>query len=196
MEKQNNKLVGKDLINVGIYSAMTLVVFFIFGLLTTIPVVYPILLFVLPFVCGIPMMLYYTKIQKFGMLTITGLICGIFFFFIGYTWIAIVFWTLGGLASDIVLRIGKYKSGKIAVLSYGVFCLGMIGWPAPLWLAGEAYWDNIKDSMGEQYASALQSIMPSWMAWVALIVLFIGGICGALMGRKMLKKHFQRAGIV
>ena len=70
MEKQNNKLVGKDLINVGIYSAMTLVVFFIFGLLTTIPVVYPILLFVLPFVCGIPMMLYYTKIQKFGMRSI------------------------------------------------------------------------------------------------------------------------------
>lgn len=196
MEKQTNKLTGKDLINVGIYTAMTIVVFFAFGLLTTIPVMYPILLFVLPFVCGIPMMLYYTKIKKFGMLTITGLICGIFFFFIGYTWLAIVFWTAGGLAADLVLRIGKYQGGKIAILSYGVFCLGMIGWPAPLWLAGEAYWDNIRTSMGAQFANTLQSLMPSWMGFVALAVLFIGGICGALVGRKMLKKHFQRAGIV
>lgn len=51
------------------------------------PVIYPLLLFVWPFVCGIPMMLYYTKIQKFGMLTITGVIYGLFFFLIGYTWI-------------------------------------------------------------------------------------------------------------
>lgn len=77
MEK-TNKLTGKDLINVGIYSALTLALFFVFGLLTTLPVIYPLLLFVWPFVCGIPMMLYYTKIKKFGMLTITGIICGAF----------------------------------------------------------------------------------------------------------------------
>ena len=66
--QKSNKLNGKDLINVGIYTAMTLVIFFVFRItdLTacniSIPPVY------LPFVCGIPMMLYYTKIQKFGML--------------------------------------------------------------------------------------------------------------------------------
>ena len=78
--QKSNKLNGKDLINVGIYTAMTLVIFFVFGLLTSLPVIYPFLLFIWPFVCGIPMMLYYTKIQKFGMLTITGVICGLFFF--------------------------------------------------------------------------------------------------------------------
>lgn len=39
--ENTNKLTGKDLINVGIYSAMTLVIFFVVGLLTALPVVYP-----------------------------------------------------------------------------------------------------------------------------------------------------------
>lgn len=70
--ENTKKLTGKDLINVGIYTAMTLVIFFVVGLLTALPVVYPFLFIIWPIVCGIPMMLYYTKIQKFGMLTITG----------------------------------------------------------------------------------------------------------------------------
>ena len=55
--ENTNKLTGKDLINVGIYSAMTLVIFFVVGLLTALPVVYPFLFVIWPIVCGIPMML-------------------------------------------------------------------------------------------------------------------------------------------
>ena len=98
--ENTNKLTGKDLINVGIYSAMTLVIFFVVGLLTSLPVVYPFLFLIWPIVCGIPMMLYYTKIRKFGMLTITGIIGGIFFYLIGYGWIGLLGWFLGGLLGD------------------------------------------------------------------------------------------------
>ena len=60
--ENTKKLTGKELINVGIYTAMTLVIFFVVGLLTALPVVYPFLFLIWPIVCGIPMMLYYTKI--------------------------------------------------------------------------------------------------------------------------------------
>ena len=40
--ENTKKLTGKDLINVGIYTAMTLVIFFVVGLLTALPVVYPV----------------------------------------------------------------------------------------------------------------------------------------------------------
>lgn len=102
---------------------------------------------------------------------------------------------MGGLAADLILRIGNYQSFKVTLFSYAVFCLGMMGCPAPLWIAGQSYWDNIYDSMGEQYANTLMSMMPWWMMYAGFGILFIGGICGALLGRKMLKKHFQRAGI-
>ena len=118
--ENTNKLTGKDLINVGIYSAMTLVIFFVVGLLTALPVVYPFLFVIWPIVCGIPMMLYYTKIKKFGMLTITGIIGGIFFYLIGYGWIGLLGWVLGGILSDVVLKIGGYQKFKVTVLSYGL----------------------------------------------------------------------------
>ena len=116
--ENTKKLTGKDLINVGIYTAMTLVIFFVVGLLTALPVVYPFLFIIWPIVCGIPMMLYYTKIQKFGMLTITGIIGGIFFYLIGYGWIGLLGWVLGGILSDVVLKIGGYQKFKATVLSY------------------------------------------------------------------------------
>lgn len=194
--ENTKKLTGKDLINVGIYTAMTLVIFFVVGLLTALPVVYQFLFIIWPIVCGIPMMLYYTKIQKFGMLTITGIIGGIFFYLIGYGWIGLLGWVLGGILSDVVLKIGGYQKFKVTVLSYACFCLGIMGCPANLWFAGEAYWENIHTSMGDQYANTLQSLMPSWMLYVGFALLFVGGILGALLGHKMLKKHFERAGIV
>lgn len=193
--EQTKNLTGKDFINVGIYTAMTLVIFFVVGLLTALPVVYPFLFLIWPLVCGIPMMLYYTKIHTFGMLTITGLISGIFFYLIGYGWIGLLGWTLGGLLSDVVLRLGGYHRFRVTALSYACFCLGIMGCPANLWFAGESYWANIHASMGDQYANALKSLMPPWMLYAGLGMLFVSGLLGALLGRRMLKKHFERAGI-
>ncbi|EKS4344592.1 MptD family putative ECF transporter S component [Clostridium sporogenes] len=51
----------------------------------------------------------------------------------------------------------------------------------------------------EDYLEAilvLKKMMPQWMFYVGFVILFVVGICGALLGHKMLKKHFQRAGII
>lgn len=125
------------------------------------------------------------------MLTITGIIGGIFFYLIGYGWIGLLGWFLGGLLGDVVLKIGGYQKFKVTVLSYACFCLGIMGCPANLWFAGEAYWENIHTSMGDQYANTLQSLMPSWMLYVGFVLLFVGGILGALLGHKMLKNTLK-----
>lgn len=39
------------------------------------------------------------------------------------------------------------------------------------------------------------SYTPGWMYPVLFIVTFIGGILGALLGKAVLKKHFEKAGI-
>ena len=154
--ENTKKLTGKDLINVGIYTAMTLVIFFVVGLLTALPVVYPFLFIIWPIVCGIPMMLYYTKIQKFGMLTITGIIGGIFFYLIGYGWIGLLGVVLGGVSGyfggwvdNLIMRIvdifycipstpliiilgaamdGMRVDPQIRML-YLMLILGFLGWP-------------------------------------------------------------------
>ncbi len=189
------RLNGKDLINVGVYTAITIFVLFIVGLLNAFPPAYPFTMVLWPLAGAIPMMLYYTKIKKFGMVTLTGVISGVFFFLLGYTWVALVVLSLAGLAADVVLKVGGYQRFAAHALSYAVYCLGMITAPLLLWFAGPAYWDDIEQSMGPEYAQGLQTFMPPWMLYVALPLLFLSGLAGAFLGRRMLRKHFVRAGI-
>jgi energy-coupling factor transport system substrate-specific component len=192
---QKKGLTGKDLINVGIYTAIYIAVVFVIGATNAIPIMYPISMVIIPLIAGIPMMLYYTKIEKFGMLTITGAILAIFFYLSGYTWICVAFLFPTALIADIILKVGGYKKFGVIMISYMIYALGMLGGPAPLWFAGESYWDGIRESMGAQYAEQLSYYMPSWMLWVGIVLVFIGASLGALLGKKMLKKHFLKAGI-
>ncbi len=191
----NKKLTGKDLITVGIYTVIFVIVVFVIGATNAIPILYPPSLFVMPLIGGIPMMLYYTKIEKFGMITLTGVIMGAFFYVCGYTWVCLAFIIPSSVLADVVLNRMGYRKFKSMMLSYMIFSVGMMGGPAPLWFAGEKYWEGIAESMGEQYAEQLSGCMPSWMFPLGIVLLLAGGCCGALLGRKMLNKHFKKAGI-
>lgn len=193
---ENNKITGKDLITVGIYTALNVVVQFLVGMLNAIPVLYPPILFLIPIVDGIPIMLYYTKIEKFGMLSLTGIICAAFYYIAGYTWVCIVFLTPAAIIADIILKLMGYKKFRSMLVSYIVFSLGIIGGPANLWLAGESYWAKIEESMGSQYTEQLARFMPAWMFPLSFVLVALGAILGALLGRKLMNKHFKKAGIV
>ncbi|MCR4939417.1 MAG: MptD family putative ECF transporter S component [Treponemataceae bacterium] len=193
---ETKRLTGKDLINVGIYTALNIVVQFLVGMLNAIPVMYPPILFLIPIVDGIPMMLYYSKIEKFGMLSITGIICAAFYYISGYTWVCVVFLAPAAIIADIILKLKGYKKFSSMLISYMVFSLGILGGPANLWLAGESYWAKIEESMGKQYVDQLAYYMPSWMLYVGIGLTLLGGLIGAFLGRKLLNKHFKKAGIV
>ena len=73
----NNKLQGKDLINIGIFTAIYFIVIFAAASIGFIPIFIPLISVIVPLVGGIPMMLFFSKIKKFGMLTICGVLLGI-----------------------------------------------------------------------------------------------------------------------
>ena len=107
---QSSKLSAKDLINVGIYTAMYLVIFFVVGMINAIPVLYPFLYVIVPIATGIPFMLFLTKADKFGMVFIMSVILGIFWYLMGYTYLPIISYCVMGVIADLVLKAGKYKS--------------------------------------------------------------------------------------
>ena len=82
----NNKLGAKDLINVGIFTAIYFVIFFACGMLGYIPIFMAALPLLIAVVGGIPFMLYLTKVNKFGMVTITGIIVSLLMFATGHGW--------------------------------------------------------------------------------------------------------------
>lgn len=194
--KNKTKMNAKDLINVGIYTAMYLVVFFVVGALNAIPVLYPISYFYLPIVTGIPFMLFITKITKFGMVTIMSCILGIFWFLMGYTWLAPLVYIVTGIIADLILKSGNYKNIKSIIFGYWMFSLGSIGCQMPMWILTDTYMADVRKQMGDTYTDKLIMYMPWWIGIVAIGVLFIGAVIGVLLGKKMLKKHFKKAGII
>ena len=66
------KLNAKDFINIGIFTVIYFVMFFITGMLGYIPIFAVIIPLVLGILGGIPFMLFLTKTGKFGAATIMG----------------------------------------------------------------------------------------------------------------------------
>lgn len=77
MNKTEEKLNGKDMINIGIFTAVYFVLnLVIAAVMGFIPVVNMLIPLVSSMILGIPMMLYFTRIKKRGMVLITYIIYG------------------------------------------------------------------------------------------------------------------------
>ena len=73
----SNKLQAKDLINLGLFT----VLYFVIGCCVAIPIGFvpiflPILGALWSLITGIPFMLFLTRVKKFGMVTIMGILSG------------------------------------------------------------------------------------------------------------------------
>lgn len=192
--KNENKLKGKDLINIGIYAAIYCVIMTCISMLGYIPIMMPLLAVFCPLVGGIPMMLFYTKTKKFGMITIMSVIIGIYLWVTGMGIYPAIFGVVFGFLADLVAKSGGYKSFAKTVLSYGVMCLMIFGNYLPLFIDREGYFAS-REKFGQEYVDALGNIMQPWTAPVIIIASFVFGVLGALLGKALLKKHFVKAGI-
>ena len=118
------KLKARDFITIGIFTAILWVVQMVImylGFLSPFVVAgYAVLI---PIVTGIPMMLYYARIEKFGMLTITSVIVAILLFIFGMGFLGAPVCIAAGVIADLIAKSGKYKSWKKTVISCGVFNL-------------------------------------------------------------------------
>lgn len=195
VNNNSNKLNGKDLVNVGIYSAIYFVVICAAAMLGCIPVLYPLLAVIMPLLGGIPVMLFYTKVKKPGMIFIMSIIMGIMMIFTGMGYYPLIVGVFSGLAAELIYKSGHYKSSVKAVLSYGVFCIWVWG-NYVLFFVDRAAYEANRQNLGEEHLKALNELMPNWLFFVLLAVCLVSGLIGGLIGKAVLKKHFAKAGIV
>lgn len=123
----SNKLQAKDLVNVGIYSAIYLVITCVLSFLSLIPIFHPLLAVICPIAGGIPFMIFLTKSKKFGMITIMGIIMGIVMLLTGMGYFCLFTGPISAVVADLVAKSGKYISAKKSVLTCGIFSLWYIG---------------------------------------------------------------------
>ena len=189
------KLKGKDLINIGIYAAIFCVIVTAIAMLGFIPIMLPMLCVLVPILGGIPYMLFLTKVDKFGMITIFSTIVGLFLWVTGMGYWPTIFSIIFGLLTDLIAKSGNYKSSKKDILGCGVFHITVFGNFVPLFTNIDAYFST-RQSFGQEYISRLTGLFShTWLIPAMIVSCIVCGWIGGLLGKTLLKKHFKKAGI-
>ncbi|MBS7578246.1 MULTISPECIES: MptD family putative ECF transporter S component [unclassified Enterococcus] len=193
----NNKLKTKDLISIGIYTALYFICVGIGTLLANIliPVFSSILI---PGIVGLisaPIyLLVCSKIPRFGAITIMGLIMGLFFLISGHFALSFIPYVICGIIADCIQNFtGNRQKNATKIISYIIFTFGCTGPLLPLWFMKQAYIDSLV-SRGKDTAyinDVFQSITPATF-WICIIATIVLSLIGASIGIKIINKHFIR----
>ena len=129
------------------------------------------------------------------MASVMGVLMGLIIFLMGYGYYGFILGICCGLVADLIMKAGKYKSWKMMVLGYAVFCEWTIGTQLPMFIMGDAYVEMYRSSQGDAYADALSALVKGYMVPVVIVVIAVCAVIGAYIGKAVLNKHFKRAGI-
>lgn len=195
--KQINKLQTRDFISVGIFSLIyAAVAFVVGGLAQMTPITFPFMPMVVALFTGTVFMLYVAKIPKRGAIIILGIIAGILLLITGMFWMMSAFFIVLGIIADFICASGQFKSFKKNMAA--LFALSPMGAYVPMAVmpAQFAEFMNKKGDISS-FAGVIDAIGAQW--WVIPLMLLGTVLCalaGGYIGKKLLKKHFEKAGIV
>lgn len=193
------KLKGKDLITIGIFSAIYFVINFIFMVMGGIhPVLWMLMPGLIALFTGVPFMLMAIKVQKSGTVLLMGLITGLIYFATGqFTVVILITFIIACGLAELVRYITKYSSFFGNALSFACFSVGMIGSPLPIWLFRESFIEQITEQgMSADYVSALKTFSSNGMLVVMIAAPIVLAFAGAYIAKCLFRKHFEKAGIV
>lgn len=187
------KLTTKDLITAGAFGAIYLV---LLTVLSSILTIVPVLFLATPLIAGIVLgtvyMLYATKVPRTGAILVLAVLVGLITSMA--TIYPLIFAVVWGIIAEIITA-KKHNSAGALAASYCVFNLTSMGPFFALVLAKDAFLESCSAYYGAEYVAALDALTPSWIVIVLIALALVGGLLGGLFGRRVLKKHFVKAGI-
>lgn len=198
MENKENKLQVKDLIMIGVFSAL----YFVFNMVGGMPfAMNPVLTFYQPmgsaFLSGIIFMFLIAKAPKRGTISILSIIMCILRFATGMHWAMGVGTLIAGIVAEIIAGSKSYKNKAMNMFSFGIFALGDIG-TFLVYFIDPKSWSNamIKKGTDVSYIESMNAAAADWMIYAIVIGTFVIALLSAWIGMKLLKKQFEKAGIV
>lgn len=196
---KKDKLNVSDLISIGVYTA---IYFILVAIATFASALLPgfsnaFLPALAALISGAVYMLMVSKVQKFGAISIMGIVMGIFFFVSGHFILSFAANIICGILADYVASIGKYKFKKWILISYVIFSYGITGPILPLWFMKDSYVASL-EARGKsvEYISKVFNFINTGSFFLCMVSILICALVGGIFGMEMVKKHFVKAGIV
>ena len=190
-------LTVKDLVTVGIFTALFLVFALVGGIFFAPN---PVLTFYMPvgsaLLCGPVYLLMLAKVQKRWAVSILGAILCIIWFVTGMHWAMALGYLVMGIVADIVAGTGHYNSKKINSLSYILLSLGGTGSYIVFFANPDGWAKTMLGNGTEQsYIDTMRSTGSVWIMIIMLAGTVIAAALSAFVGCKKLRKQFEKAGI-
>ena len=192
---KEKKLKIKDLVTIGVFAVIYVVIIFALGMIGFLPVLYLVYPALLGIVSGTVIMLFMAKVQKSGAVLILGMLTSVFMMVEGNTYLLIIHSFVVMLIAELIRRVGNYNSFKYNMLSFAIFNTWICGSLMQMLWAREKYIE-IAMVMGEEYVNALIKLVTYPNMALVYLGAILGGLIGANIGRILLKKHFIKAGII
>jgi energy-coupling factor transport system substrate-specific component len=150
-------------------------------------------------VCAPVYFLMVTKVKKRFVSLIYMTVLGLVFLLIGDWFLLPWFILIGVFCEMILLKQGSYENPKkvtAAWLTYSALYIGVN--LLPLWFFWETFETNaIQMGMSKEYIDSYISYYsnPAWVIGILFITVALGFV-GSLIGKKMMNKHFKKAGLL
>lgn len=198
-DRKTNSLQTENFITIGVFSLIYFAVAFIIGGIAQMtPITFPFMPMIVAIFTGSVFMLYAAKTPKKGAVFILGILAGLLLFITGMFWMMSVFFIVLGFIADRVAASGNFKSFRKNLTAYCIFALAPMGAYLPMAIM-PAQFDEFMRKKGNvsSFSDIIHSIGANWWAIPAMLLgTLICAIIGGMIGKKLLKKHFEKAGIV
>lgn len=197
MNERKKRLNARDLITLGIFNAIAIVCYAVVVALVCTTVMGLFFSTAAAFlVLGTVYMVTVAKVRKRGTYFVCGLIMSVVGLIGGR-----IFTTVGCIAGGVIaeLLVGDYTKVKRIILAYCSYAVAVaLGIYLPAFMMGAEYIAKMgaKRGMTLETAQSYMSLYTPTMLAIVIAANIVGALAGALIGRKVLKKHFIKAGLV
>lgn len=192
------KLAAKDLVLVGVLGAVAGAVCMVISLLCGMsPVTNPLYAIIAAIPVGIVYMLMLAKVPKHGVFTVAGIVYGALFLAMGCFWFVVLCFVAASVVADAVMWPNSRSVTRMSV-AYAVSVAGLsFGYNGAIVLMRDTFNEvMVKKGIPAEYSAALNAFVSDPMLAVLTAAAFLVALLGAYVGRRVLKKHFVRAGLV
>lgn len=192
--KDKGKLTARDYITLALMLILVFVVYTMIGVpMGATAIGYIFLHAACSLLWGTIFLLMYMKVNKKWVPLIFGIILAVMQIF--NFWVTAVALLLGAVISEIIWQKGDRKSFKTMTICFTVqITAWYLGNFVPLIMM-----KNFDQFIAERYVemfNAFREVVAGPLFFVGLLVVLVCCIIGAFIGRQLLKKHFEKAGIV
>lgn len=197
-QKSSSKLSVKDLVLVGVLGAVAGAICMVIGLLCGMsPITNPLYPIIAAIPNGIVYMLMLAKVPKRGVFTVAGVVYSVLFLVMGTFWFVVLCFMVMSVVADAIMWGDPRSFGRMAA-GYAATVAGLsFGYGGAIVLMRDTFNAVMaRNGIPAEYSGALNAFISDPMLAVLTAVGILAAIAGAFIGRRILRKHFVRAGLV